>query len=581
MATSHDLLIRGGTVVDGSGGAPFEADVAVSGGRIVAVGSLTGRGMEEIDAKGLLVTPGFVDIHTHFDGQITWSDSLSPCSEHGVTSVLMGNCGVGFAPCRPAHRDMLLELMEGVEDIPGVVMREGIPWNWESFPQYLDALEQRPCDVDFGAMVAHAPIRIHVMGRRGADREPATAKDVAEMARIVGESVAAGAFGFSTTRSLNNRTRDGGLAPTVTAGEDELRAMACAMGALGTGVMEMNDQFLDATVNGSAEFDMMHRIVKASGRPLSFSVNQQGVDPDKWRYMLSFIEAANRDGATIRAQVACRPVGVLLGLDLSLNPFVSYPSFRPLSDLPLAEKVRALRDPALRARLLAEEPQDQNPFTLGMTRSVTDMFELNTAPDFLPDYAPPAEASLGNRARRLGITPHELAYDLMLQRDGQTILYYPATNYANKNLDHVLVLLRHQHSVIGVSDGGAHLGMICDASQPTHLLTYWTRDRKGERMSVPEAVRALSLDSAQAIGLGDRGVLKPGYKADINIIDYDRLKLHAPHPVYDLPTGARRLMQKADGYVASIVSGVVTYRNGESTGARPGRLLRGSRAAPR
>ncbi len=582
MPAPHDLVIRGGMVVDGSGGAPREADVAVSNGRIAAVGEVAGRGAEEIDAKGLLVTPGFVDIHTHFDGQITWSDTLSPCSDHGVTSVLMGNCGVGFAPCRPDRRHMLLELMEGVEDIPGVVMQEGIPWNWESFPEYLDALEQRPCDVDFGAMVAHAPIRIHVMGRRGADREPATAKDVAEMARIVGESVAAGAFGFSTTRSLNNRSRDGSLAPTVTAGEDELRAMACAMGALGRGVMEMNDQFLDATANGSAEFDMMHRIVKASGRPLSFSVNQQRAAPDKWRHMLSFIEAANRDGAPIRAQVACRPVGVLLGLDLSLNPFVSCPSFRPLADLPLAERVRALREPSLKARLLAEEPQDQNPFTLGLTHSVADMFELSgPPPDYAPDYAPAAESSLGNRARRLGITPHELAYDLMLQQDGRAILYYPATNYANNNLDHVLVLLRHRHSVIGVGDGGAHLGMICDASQPTHLLTYWTRDRHGERMSVPEAIRALTHDSAEAIGLGDRGLLKPGFKADINIIDYDRLKLHAPQPVYDLPTGARRLLQKADGYVATIVSGAVTYRHGESTGERPGRLLRGPRAAPR
>ena len=561
-------------MVDGSGGAPFAADVAVAGGRIAAVGSAAGAGAEEIDAKGLLVTPGFVDIHTHYDGQITWSDTLSPSCDHGVTSVLMGNCGVGFAPCRPDRRAMLLELMEGVEDIPRVVMEEGIPWNWESFPQYLDALERRRCDVDFGAMVAHAPIRIHVMGRRGAEREPATAKDVAEMARIVGESVAAGGFGFSTTRSLNNRSRDGSLAPTVTAGEDELRAMACAMGALGKGVIELNNQFLDATPEGSPEFDMMRRIAKASGRPLSFSLNQQVADPNRWRHVLSFIEAANRDGAPIRAQVACRPVGVLLGLDLSLNPFVSCPSFLPIADLPLAGKLRALRDPSLKARLLAEKPQDPNPFTLDLTRRVADMFELGDP----PDYAPPADAMLGNRARRLGVTPRELAYELLLERDGCAILYYPATNYVNQNLDHVLVLLRHPHSVIGVGDGGAHLGMICDASLPTHLLTYWTRDRKGERLSVPEAIKTLAHDTARAIGLNDRGLVKPGFKADLNLIDYERLKLHAPHPVYDLPGGARRLIQRADGYAATLVSGIVTYRHGQSTGARPGRLVRGPQA---
>jgi N-acyl-D-amino-acid deacylase len=573
-AARHDLVIRRGTIVDGTGGQPFEGDVAIAGGKILAVGTVTGSGIEEIDAKGMLVTPGFVDVHTHFDGQITWSDELSPVSHHGVTSVLMGNCGVGFAPCRPEERQMLLELMEGVEDIPGIVMEEGIPWNWESFPDFLDALEQRPCDVDFGTLIAHAPVRINVMGRRGHLREPATARDVAQMSAIVKQAVAAGAFGFSTTRSLNNRSKDGSLAPTITASEDELMGMACAMGELGKGVIEMNDQWLDATPEGSAEFDMMRRVVKASGRPLSFSLNQQG-EPDKWKWILSFIEQANRDNIPIRAQVISRPIGVLVGLDLSLNPFMFCPSFAPLEDLPLDEKVKALRDPSLKAKLLAEEPVTFNPFTLWVSRTVENMTEFGDP----PDYAPPASAMLGERAKREGKTVLELAYDLMLEKDGHAILYHPVTNYMRRNLDHVLTLLRHENSVIGVGDGGAHVGMICDASIPTHLLTYWTRDRQGERLSVPEAIRTLTHDTSRLIGLLDRGLLKPGLKADINVIDYDRLHLHAPHPVYDLPAGARRLMQKADGYAATIVSGIVTYRGGTATGARPGRLLRGPRSA--
>lgn len=572
----YDLVIRGGTLVDGSGGDPYEADVAIAGGKIAEIGKLSGAGAEEIDAKGLLVTPGFVDIHTHFDGQITWADRLSPSSEHGVTTVMMGNCGVGFAPCRPEEREMLLQLMEGVEDIPEIVMQEGIPWNWQSFPEYLAAVERRPCDMDFAALVPHAPVRVHVMGQRGAAREPATAKDIAAMAAIVRDGVLAGALGFSTTRSLNHRSKDGNLAPTITAGEEELRAIAMGLAGIGKGILQMANQFIDANPDESSEFAMVRRIARESGRTLTFSISPLASTPDRWRQTLRMVEQANREGTVMVAQVTGRPIGVLMGLDLSMHPFSSCPSYQAIAHLPLSEKVRALRDPALRARLLGEEPQDPNPVTAMMVRSVPQLYELGDP----PDYEPPAEASLKNRAQRRGVTAKEVAYDILLERDGHSILYYPSTALIENRLDNTLILMRHPNTVLGVGDGGAHLGQICDASMPTYLLTHWVRDRKGGRLTLPEAVRTLTRDTAAAVGLGDRGLLAPGYKADVNVIDHARMKLHAPHPVYDLPTGARRLTQSADGYVATMVSGTVTYREGKATGALPGRLIRGAQAAP-
>lgn len=566
----YDLVIRGGLVVDGSGGQPYQGDIAIRGDRIMEIGEVRQSGAEEINAKGLLVTPGFIDVHTHFDGQATWSDELAPVSQHGVTTALMGNCGVGFAPCRPDERRMLLDLMEGVEDIPQAVMEEGIPWDWESFPQYLDALEQRQYDIDIGAQIAHAPVRIYAMGKRGQEREPANEQEIGRMAAIVKEAVIAGAFGFSTTRSLNNRSKDGSLSPTFGAREDELKAMACAMGELGRGLIEINDQWLDLTPEGSPEFEMMKRVVKASGRPMSFAVAQEQSVPEKWRWILQQIEQANGEGVPMRAQVISRPIGVLVGLDLSFNPFMFCPSWTPLERMSLEERVRAMRDPSLRAKLLAEEPVTTNPLNLWLACSVENMSELGDP----PDYSPPASALLGERAKSAGKSARELAYELLLKHEGRNILYHPVVNYAHGNLDHVPTLLRHEHSVIGIGDGGAHVGIICDASIPTHLLTYWTRDRQGERLTVPEAIEILTQANARFLGLKDRGLLRPGLKADVNVIDYDRLHLHAPRPIYDLPSGARRLMQDTKGYVATIKSGEITYREGKSTGRKPGRLLR-------
>ncbi len=573
MAASYDLIVRNGTVIDGTGAEPCEADVAIQDGRIAAVGRIGGSGHEEIDAKGFTVTPGFVDIHTHYDGQVTWDDRFSPSSGHGVTTVLMGNCGVGFAPCRPEDRDTLMNVMEGVEDIPELVMREGVPWNWQSFPDYLDALSKRQCDIDFATQVPHAPLRVFVMGKRGVDREPANASDMAEMATLVQEGLDAGALGFSTSRSLFHRTPDGALTPTITAGEEELAAIARGMRRAGKGVIQLLDDFADTTAEGATEFAMLRRLVELSGRPLSFTLLDLSLYPGRWQTLLREIERAHRDGLPIRGQVAARPVAVLYGLDLSFHPFSTCPSYREVEGLPLEAKLVRLRDPAMKAKLLAEQPTYRNPQMLAFMRSVSNMFVLGDP----PDYTPPANQRLDARAARLGITALELAYDLLVSGDGRTILFHPGANYTDCSDANMASMLRHEHTVMALGDGGAHYGLICDASYTTHALTYWTRDRKGERWPLPWAIRQLTDVPARTVGLGDRGRLQVGYKADLNVIDLDRLKVSAPRPVNNLPGGGRRLEQKAEGYVATVVSGEVTYRDGDFTGARPGRLVRGAR----
>ena len=573
MAASYDLIVRNGTVIDGTGVEPREADVAVQDGRIAAIGRIDGGGRGEIDARGLAVTPGFVDIHTHYDGQVTWDDRFSPSSGHGVTTVLMGNCGVGFAPCRPEDRDALMNVMEGVEDIPELVMREGVPWNWQSFPDYLDALSRRQCDIDFATQVPHAPLRVFVMGRRGVDREPANASDMAEMAKLVQEGLDAGALGFSTSRSLFHRTPDGALTPTITAGEEELAAIARGMRRAGKGVIQLLDDFADTTGEGATEFAMLRRLVELSGRPLSFTLLDLSLYPGRWQTLLREIERAHRDGLPIRGQVAVRPVAVLYGLELSFHPFSTCPSYREVEGLPLEAKLARLRHPAMKAKLLAEQPTYRNPQMLAFMRNASNMFVLGDP----PNYTPPAEQRLDARAARLGITPLELAYDLLVGGDGRTILFHPGANYTDCSDANMASMLRHEHTVMALGDGGAHYGLICDASYTTHALTYWTRDRKGERWPLPWAIRQLTDVPARTVGLGDRGRLQVGYKADLNVIDLDRLKVSAPHPVHNLPGGGRRLEQKAEGYVATIVSGEVTYRDGNFTGARPGRLVRGAR----
>ena len=576
MAAQYDLVVRNGTVIDGTGAEPREADVAVQDGRIAAVGRVERAGRQEIDAKGLAVTPGFVDIHTHYDGQVTWDDRFSPSSGHGVTTVLMGNCGVGFAPCRPQDRDTLMKVMEGVEDIPELVMREGVPWNWQSFPDYLEALSNRHCDIDFATQVPHAPLRVFVMGKRGVDREPANASDMAEMAALVEEGLDAGALGFSTSRSLFHRTPDGALTPTITAGEEELAAIARGMRRVGKGVIQLLDDFADTTAEGATEFAMLRRLVELSGRPLSFTLLDISLYPGRWQTLLKEIERAHRDGLPIRGQVAARPVAVLYGLELSFHPFSTCPSYREVEDLPLDAKLARLRDPAMKAKLLAEQPTYRNPQMLAFMRSAANMFVLGDP----PDYTPPAERRLDARAARLGITPLELAYDLLVSGDGRTILFHPGANYTDCSDRNMASMLRHEHTVMALGDGGAHYGLICDASYTTHALTYWTRDRKGEHWPLPWAIRQLTDVPARAVGLGDRGRLAPGFKADLNVIDLDRLKVSAPRPVRSLPGGGRRLEQKAEGYRATIVNGEVTYRDGDFSGARPGRLVRGARSGP-
>ncbi len=573
MAASYDLIVRNGTVIDGTGAEPREVDVAIQDGRIAAIGHIGGSGREEIDAKGLAVTPGFVDIHTHYDGQVTWDDRFSPSSGHGVTTVLMGNCGVGFAPCRPEDRDTLMNVMEGVEDIPELVMREGVPWNWQSFPDYLDALSKRQCDIDFATQVPHAPLRVFVMGKRGVDREPANAADMAEMAKLVQEGLDAGALGFSTSRSLFHRTPDGALTPTITAGEEELAAIARGMRRSGKGVIQLLDDFADTTAEGATEFAMLRRLVELSGRPLSFTLLDLSLYPGRWQTLLREVERAHRDGLPIRGQVAARPVAVLYGLELSFHPFSTCPSYREVEGLPLEVKLARLRDPAMKAKLLAEQPTYRNPQMLAFMRSVSNMFVLGDP----PDYTPPADQRLDARTAKLGITPLELAYDLLVSGDGRTILFHPGANYTDCSDANMASMLRHEHTVMALGDGGAHYGLICDASYTTHALTYWTRDRKGERWPLPWAIRQLTDVPARTVGLGDRGRLQVGYKADLNVIDLDRLKVSAPRPVNNLPGGGRRLEQKAEGYVATVVSGEVTYRDGDFTGARPGRLVRGAR----
>ena len=580
MATAdYDLIVRNGTVVDGSGGTPFEGDVAVKDGRIAAVGQVWGRGVEEIDARDRIVAPGFVDVHTHYDGQATWDQRMAPSSWHGVTTVVIGNCGVGFAPCRPDNRERLVKLMEGVEDIPFPVLTAGLPWDWESFPSYLDALERRRFDVDIATQLPHAALRVHVMGQRGADREPATEGDIAAMAALAMEAMEAGALGFSTSRTLNHRTSEGQPTPTLTAGEDELTGIAAGMakafGGAGAGALQVVSDFHP---DGPGEFAMLRRIVERTGRPLSFTLAQSHAAPDGWRALLAGVERAVDDGLAIRAQVSARAVGVLFGLELTLNPFSFHPTYRDMAHLPLDERVRRLGDPQTRARLLAETADPKGPFAGATLSAWSGMYPL--AAD-RPDYEPTREQTVAARAEAAGCDPRALALDHLLSRGGRGLLYLPFLSYGYGSLDASFDMLSHRDTVPGLSDGGAHVGMICDASFPTSLLTHWTRDRtRGPRLPLPFVIKRQAADTAALVGLHDRGRLTPGLRADLNVIDYDRLTLHAPEAAYDLPAGGRRLVQRAGGYVATVVAGQVTYRDGVPTAALPGRLVPGARGRP-
>ncbi len=571
MSANHDLVIRGGTVYDGTGGKPFVADVAVDGGRIAAVGTVEGKGVEEIDARGKIVTPGFVDIHTHYDGQATWEGRMQPSSWHGVTTVIGGNCGIGFAPCRPEQRDLLIKLMEGIEDIPEIVMTEGLPWQWESFPQLLDFLDTRSFDIDVGLQIPHSPVRVYVMGQRGVDREPATTDDIAAMSALVEEGVRAGAFGVTTSRFIMHRTRTGDIAPSVESAEAELLGLAGALRRADAGVFQIIPALPDAP---EGEYPVMRRLAEAAGRPLSFTLMALNAPRDAWRRYLEYLETDQPKDGSIRAQVYPRPAGVLFGLDLSFHPFCLNPSYRPLAKLPLAERVKAMRDPELKAKILSEQPDDPNPFALNQVRLEKNYYLFGDP----PRYDPPIESEIGRLAEARGMSKAELLYDILLSDEGRAILYCPSANFPDNSLDAAGELMRHPHTVLGLGDGGAHYGMICDGSYPTFMLTHWSRDAKpGEGFALETAVKMLSSEPAAAVGFTDRGTLTPGLKADLNVIDIDRLKLHRPHPVYDLPANGRRLRQRSEGYAASIVNGQVTYRDGEPTGAMPGRLVRRGR----
>jgi len=570
MARDASLIIRGGTLVDGTGASPYEADIAIGDGRILEIGRISARAPEEIDAKGLIVTPGFVDIHTHYDAQATWSSRLLSSSINGVTTALLGNCGVGFAPCRPDRRDMLVKLMEGVEDLPEVVLTEGLPWNWESFPEYMDALDARPYDMDVAVMVTHAPLRVHVMGEAAEAHAVATPEQCAEMARLTAEGLAAGALGFSTSRAIAHRTLDGRHIPTLGTPEEELETIARAIRAQGSGWMQVISDFDDP----EDEFARLQRIAAASGRPMTFSLLQRESKPGLWRWLLDKVEAAHAAGVPMYGQVMGRPVGLMFGFELSQHPFLMRASYQAIAHLPFEQRIAALRDPALRARILAEPTED--PALRVRLNNWEKIFALGDP----PDYEPPPEKSVAAMAAARSMDPAALCYDMMLEKDGRAILNRPILNYADGDLTAIRNMVTHPHTLMGLGDGGAHVGYICDASCMTHMLVHWARDRaRGPRLPLEFVVKRISRDNAHALGLKDRGVLAPGKKADINVIDFGRLGLEMPKMHYDLPAGGKRLIQKAQGYVATIVAGTPVYREGEATGALPGRLVRGAKAA--
>lgn len=571
----YDMVIRNGTLIDGSGAPARVCDVAISGQKIVAVGEgIEGRASREVDASGLLVTPGWVDIHTHYDGQVSWDPLLSPSSWNGVTTVVMGNCGVGFAPVVPGKEDYLIQLMEGVEDIPGTALAEGIAWDWETFPEYLDAIERIPHAIDFGAQVPHGAVRTYVMGDRGAKNEKASAEEVAAMAAIVKEGLQAGALGFSTTRTILHRAKDGELAPGTTADREEVIGIGRVLGEVGHGVFEVASDLAPE----EEELQWMRQIGRETGRPVTFACLQNNGDPMQWKRLLAAVEEDRAAGGTLTPQVAQRPAGVLFSLESSGHPFILHGAFQKVALLPLPERVAALSEPALRREIL-DNPPDLSGLPEVFTKTLSDWGNMFPLGDPI-DYEPGPEKSVLALARQKGCSPEEYAYDTMLQNNGKGILYMPLLGYSHGDFEALREMMLHPAAIFGLSDGGAHCGLICDASMPSYLLTHWARDRsRGERIPIEQLVHRQTQRTANFYGLCDRGLIAPGMKADINLIDHEALTLHPPEMVYDLPANARRLVQRVDGYAMTICSGEIIREHGRDTGARPGKLVRGPQAA--
>jgi N-acyl-D-aspartate/D-glutamate deacylase len=568
----HDIVIRGGTIVDGTGAPAFTGDVAIDGDRIVQAGGKAGPGKREVKAEGRLVTPGWVDVHTHYDGQATWDPVLAPSSWHGATTIVFGNCGVGFAPVRQQHQQALIEMMEGVEDIPGIVLTEGLKWDWESFPEYLDALAKLPRTIDIAAQIAHHPLRVYAMGERAIAREAASADDIETMARLTEEALKAGAVGFTTSRSDQHKTLAGELVPGRYAEHEELIAIGRAMGRAGRGTFGMLSDFEDE----ASEFRWIRQVARDSGRPVWFLLTDRSYDPERWRRLMDGVSAARADNLSVYAQVAGRPVGLTLGLGTSLNPFALREAFAALAKLPPADMLARLRDPTTRRLVLSQEASPRLLDVLPpLNRQIATRWDRMYLLGDRPDYEPPPERSIAAMAKRERVDPAEYCYDYLVGGDGSRMVYFPVTNYVHGDLEVVRELIEHPHTILGLSDGGAHCGVICDASLNTSMLSHWVRDRtRGPRMPLERTIQRMTGETADFYGFRDRGRLQPGKKADVNVIDFDGLTLHSPKMIFDLPAGGRRLVQSVDGYDMTICSGTPIFEKGQETGARPGKLVR-------
>jgi N-acyl-D-aspartate/D-glutamate deacylase len=579
---SLDLKITGGKIYDGNGGDARVEDVGIRDGRVVEIGDC-GSAKRTLNADGAIVTPGFIDLHTHYDGQISWDQKLRPSVNFGVTTAILGNCGVGFAPVREHDRDDLIKLMEGVEDIPGTALHEGITWGWESFPEYLDRIDSIPHTIDFAVMAVHDPIRMYVMGERAGYNEQANADDIEAMKAVVAEAMDAGAAGFSTGRTDVHRTADGNWTPSSEATREELVGLASALKGRKAGVLQaVNDFNLERDGDQfDEEFSILEAFARASGRPCSISLMQRDFAPDQWRRILKETERLNKDGVDFRVQVAPRAIGVFNGLQCTFHPILARPSYLAIKDKPLEERVQIMRDPDFKKRCISETPVKLSGEGSSVPPIVDRIIdEINTIAFKLyrlgenPDYEQTAEQSLGAEARREGVSIMDKLYDVCLELDGKQLIYFPIYNYTEFSYDNVHTMLTHPNALLGLSDGGAHVGTICDASFPAYLLSHWTRDRAKDRISLSRAVQMLSADAADYLGLTDRGRIQIGQRADINIIDYEGLALKAPRMIQDLPAGGQRLLQSAKGFRSTLVAGREVIRNDEVTEERPGRLVR-------